>query len=176
MNITEYAIAKKLFGGGGAKKDGTAIPIGEYVERIYFNTELPVEEMRASLSLLTYVQTPLSEFPLYAIYGNTADGQTGICIVVLKISDSDYVLQCITNMVTMAGAILYGTPYVDSGDKGYYNGWHKPAGHFQYNSGISVDLVANSLGVSGASLSNFSGIPVGAENEKIKNVLSITPF
>lgn len=172
--ITELAIAKKLFGGGIGKREGTAIPAGEVVERIYFNTELPVEEMLAYLSQLTYVQTPLLEYPLCAIYANTTDGQTGIFIVASKLSDTNYVINLVTNVTEKDFVLLYGTPFVDSGDMGYYNGWHK-ARDFKHNS-ADFDLVVDSLGVYGASIADFNGIPVGAENEKIKNVLSITPF
>lgn len=160
---------------GGGKREGTAIPVGQHVDRIYFNTELPVEEMRAYLSQLTYIQTPLLEAPLCAIYVNTANGQTGFFVIATKISNNDYAILCITNVANGEFASIYGTHLVDIQDQGYYNGWQK-AYNFAYAGYVQLDLTVNSIAVNGASIADFSGLPVGAENEKIKNVLSITPF
>lgn len=173
--ITEMAINNALFGGGGGKREGTAIPVGQHVDRIYFNTELPVEEMRAYLSQLTYIQTPPSAAPSCAIYVNTANGQTGIFVIATKISNNDYAILCITNVANGEFASLYSTNVVDSQDQGYYNGWQK-AYNFAYAGDVQLDLTVNSIAVNGTSIADFSGLPVGAENEKIKNVLSITPF
>lgn len=98
MDIFELAKAKKLFGGGGGKREGTAIPVGEHVDRIYFNTELPVEEMRNYLSQLTYIQTPLLGAPLCALYAKPTSEYTGIYIIAVKISDTEYSIEYITNM------------------------------------------------------------------------------
>ena len=178
MDIFELAKAKKMFGGGGGKREGTAIPVGEVVDRIYFNTELPVEEMRNYLSQLTYVQTPLLESPLCAIYAKPTGDNTGIFIFATIARDNEYSIECVTNIVTQEFATLYFTVSADDSGKNSpsYNGWQKAYRFKQSNAEEQFDIGVDSLGVFGASITDFNGIPVGAENEKIKNVLSITPF
>jgi len=168
--ITEMAINNALFGGGGGKREGTAIPVGQHVDRIYFNTELPVEETNALLSQLTYVQTPLSEMPLCGIYVNTENGIYGQFIVAIKGNDESYSIECIVNLQLGVGATLYDSKFTV--DRSSYNGW----GYTDSIGSASLTCVLHSLRADGASIADFNGIPVGAENEKIKNVLSITPF
>ncbi len=183
MDIFELAKAKKLFGGGGSgsgKREGTAIPYGQPVEKIYFNTNLTVEETNAILSQLTYVTTPLLSLPLCAIYANTADGNTGSFIVALRESDGgtyyNYRLQEITNISNEEYFQFYGG-YASYIDYKRSNGWvsfskeSKPDAIWDYT-GVNSMFVYHK----GQTLTDFNGIPVGAENEKIKNVLSITPF
>ena len=81
MNITEYAINKKLFGGG--KRGGTAIPAGVAVDRIYFNTNNTREETSALLSQLTYIEG-LMELPIALIYGHCDGNFEGDFIYAIK--------------------------------------------------------------------------------------------
>ena len=67
----EYFLSKIT---GGGTVEGTAIPVGEKVEKIYFNTALPIEETNKYLSQLTYVQTPLGKFPINMIALWTQNG------------------------------------------------------------------------------------------------------
>ena len=178
MNITEYAIAKKLFGGG--KRTGTAIKAGEIAERIYFNIHNSVEETNAILSQLTYIQTPLSEVPLYPVYANTNDGDYGSFIFICKLPafgeppyDNEYQIVEILSVSQGYSASYYG---VSVTEHGVYNGW----GCFVKHDGLIPDEYVLPMGIQlytkGYSLTDFSGLPIGAENEKIKNVLSTTPF
>lgn len=166
-NITEYAINKKLFGGG--KRGGTAIPVGQTVDRIYFNTENTAEETNALLSQLTYVQTPLLPYPLYAVYANTVDGDAGSFVIVVDCGGGVYNISIIEFISTSASTVPYNSAFGTNDI--HRNGWWKTqVGNTFYFADCAK------LRADGMTLTNFNGIPVGAENEKIKNVLSITPF
>lgn len=172
MDIFDIAKAKKLFGGGGGKREGTAIPRGEDVTRIYFNTHNTAEETTAILSKLTYLQTPLFEYPVNVIYA-TNYAETVCCIILaVKIGEDRYVLTEVNDIVSKNSFDFFNTAiYSENG------GWGEAKVKGIY--GNLLDLVfAYSMRVlpSGVPLTEFNGIPIGAENEKIKNVLSITPF
>lgn len=175
MNITEYAIAKKLFGGGGGKKEGTAIPAdGTPVDTIYFNTNLTIAETDALLSQLTYVQTPLLSYPLYAIYANTTDGNVGSFVIAVKLSNGKYEMCEIRNISASASWTFYDSA---AGDKYDFNtGFLAKKGFGDSDWLDGVPITKMHVYPLGQALTDFNGIPVGAENEKIKNMLSITPF
>lgn len=144
--------------------EGTAIPVGEPVERIYFNTNLTVEETNAYLSQLTYVQTDLFESPIACPHIMSYDSETVIAIIIEK--DAAWANYAIT---------IYRVNFSDS-SKNYYlkiydDGWY-------IERALSVDCSINGywVGLSYPSLTDFNGLPIGLENEKIKNVMSITPF
>lgn len=183
MNILEYALAKKMFGGKGSGEsgggtddsivapiEGTAIPVGEPVERIYFNTNLSVEEVDSYLSQLTYVDMGL-DYPVYfALFSTTSfiDG-----IVVIK-ADGGYGI-----------AYAHGMSLTDFGLCNVYDsykGWLITEDVYYGGRNEEIGFVPSAIpfyGLDGSGLTSipdFNGIPVGAENEKIKNVLSITPF
>ena len=166
MNITEYAINKKLSGGG--KRTGTAIKADQYLYKLYFNTHNSVEETNAILSKLTFVQTPFLEYPIYIAYANTVDSNYGSFIVVTDVGDGTYTIGVVTNIAEMKFVNLYTG--VDYGAD-IYNGWVCP-----------VDQETSWVVAGAYILSQYNcvtdiyGIPVGLENEKIKNVLSTTPF
>ena len=173
MDIFELAKAKKLFGGGGGKREGTAIPVGQAVERIYFNLNNTIEETNALLSQLTYVQTPFMENPLCALYANTADGDSGSYIIAVKEGDDNYSLIEIFSLSDMDHWEFFNKRYSSDG----FNGWLGILKSEQVFGSHSVAGIGGmNVSFSGITLTDFSGIPVGAENEKIKNVLSITPF
>lgn len=180
MDIFEIAKAKKLFGGGGGKREGTAIPRGEVVERIYFNVNNTAEETLAILKQLTYVQTPLLPFPINVIYANTADGVTGSVILAVKLDDTEYCISELWDITSEDDYILF-RPHIGTIQAAGFNGWN-----FEYKDGDSgvgytskyrrVGIYAMDLYTEGQPLTDFNGIPIGTENEKLKNVLSITPF
>ena len=157
---------------GGGKREGTAIPVGEVVDRIYFNTNNTREETMAILSQLTFIETPLYPSPIYLIYVNTADGNLGSFMLVAKTGGGDDVNFEIIEARDITSEIL--TSYFWSGMDGTINGWNLCPSEVTYN--IPVLFSGVKLVDFGAALSDFGGIPVGTENEKIKNVLSITPF
>ena len=177
MNITELALYKKMFGGGGGKREGTAIPYGQPVERIYFNTENTKEETDALLSQLTYVEGILN-CPVHFIYANTLDGNVGNFIFVMN-TGTGYEITLLTALTETSGAKEY-TIYASNSDVINNGWWTNGDTVFTHNSVAWMQTlwVPNSMEVihSGETLTEFMGVPIGTENEKIKNVLSITPF
>ena len=184
MNITEYAINKKLFGGGGGKREGTAIPQGERVYRIYFNTGLPREETNEILSKLTYVQTPYFDYPANIIYALVDEALNGHIIMAAKTPLSDgeighYIMYLNSpfNENVRYGIVNLFSPRSDIVEADVNNGWDYSLCGGDFNWGV---MQTGSIGLLGYSecypVTDFNGLPIGAENEKIKNVLSITPF
>lgn len=155
------------------RTEGTAIPTGVEIDRIYFNTVNSTEETDKLLSQLTYIEG-VFENPTAFIYADTTDGNTGNFIGVWKYDDTHYGIGLINNLSSMNGVIIYATPgSTGVSDLYFYNGWTKST-EFVFADGY--DLAVGSISLPGSSLSEFMGFPVGAENELIKNVLSITPF
>ena len=168
--ITQMAMNAAQSGGGG-KREGTAIPYGESVDKIYWNTSLTREETDAILAQLTYIETPFFVDPINAIYANTADGDTGYFILALKEmkgGELRYRVIFITRVSTKNIIAQYDTAQSEA----YPNGWGYPIENGQNYIASGIHL----YNPSEQALTDFNGIPVGAENEKIKNVLSITPF
>jgi hypothetical protein len=164
-------------GGGTAPVEGTAIPVGVPVEKIYFNTALSVEETNAYLSQLTYVQTELFDYPIYVVWacGDEQGTLTGL-IVLADITTNHFIIREITIADLTYYSRLYDTQIDDDGS-------HRP----EVNNGYSYLILGDKLwalpcncilgGVGDKTpLTDLDGLPIGAENEKIKNVLSITPF
>ena len=173
MGITKLAFAKKLFGGGGGKREGTAIPAGEEVNLIFFNLSNTIEETNAILSQLTFVQTPLLQHPIYAVYARTDDGNEGIFVIVVKMDENHYAISQISNIANATSCEVFNG--ANSSDW-RYQGWLYSVANTRY---ALCDLVVSGGAVMPDDympITNLSGIPIGAENEKIKNVLSITPF
>lgn len=170
----EEIFLSKITGGGSAKVEGTAIPVGVQVDKIYFNTNLTKEETNAYLSQLTYVQTDLHQYPIYPIYGRTVDGVTGVFIIAVKISEEFYNLTVIYNITNA----VYEDIYNPSVNGTVNNGWKNYTYSYTWdvNNYLGVGNVEFTYNTDGIVLTDFNGLPIGAENEKIKNVLSITPF
>jgi hypothetical protein len=148
-------------GGNTAPIEGTAIPVGVPVEKIYFNTNLSVEETYAYLSQLTYVQTPLLEYPINIIAANEKNGDYR-AILAFKYDDGSYDLEFITSVANSLSVVLFNENGIATA-------------FLDYEQGAKADIYSVYTYFFNP-LSDFNGIPVGAENEKIKNVLSITPF
>ena len=178
MDIFELAKAKKMFGGGGGKREGTAIPYGQPVKKIYFNTENTKEETDALLSQLTYVEGILSS-PVHFIYANTLDGDLGYYLYVKK-DDSAYEIRLLTSLTGAGGSNEFSI-YSSNAEAIHNNGWWTmDETMFYYNGAywsqtLWIPNAMSAIG-SGTTLTDFMGVPIGAENEKIKDVLSITPF
>ena len=159
--------------------EGTPIPRGEVVEKIYFNTNNTAEETLAILSQLTYIQTPLVPYPINVIYGNTADGVTGSVIYAIKYSDTEIAIQELQNINSQNFLVLFNSDSTTLRGAGF-NGWNF-ATVLGFNPGSArrneeVGIHSMNVYAGGQALTDFNGIPIGVENEKLKNVLSITPF
>lgn len=159
--------------------EGTPIPRGEVVEKIYFNTNNTAEETLAILSQLTYIQTPLVPYPINVIYGNTADGATGSVIYAIKYSDTEIAIQELQNINSQNFLVLFNSDSTTLRGAGF-NGWNFTTvlgfnpGSTRRNEEIGIHSM--NVYAEGQALTDFNGIPIGVENEKLKNVLSITPF
>lgn len=144
--------------------EGTKIPIGTWVGTIYFNTGNTVAETNEILGRLTYVQTPLLPRPIYPIFAYTSDGMSGVFIFAVDMGGGLY-------NITWASD-LTGSSYVD-----VFKGQIDNANNGFMTLGVGgITALFNGFDVNFSSLSDFSGLAVGSENEKIKNVMSITPF
>lgn len=174
MNILEYAKFKKMFGGGKgsvAPVEGTAIPVGEAVGRIYFNTNLSVEETNEYLSQLTYVQTPLYEYPISVIYAEQNGDQICALFATLITTDKNDYQIMVTSDIRIEPMLLFNSRGVD---RWRNNGFRvEPNDLTTYAYAVETNSIAWEDYIA---LTDFNGLPIGAENEKIKNVLSITPF
>ena len=169
-DIFELAKAKALIGGGG-KRTGTAIPADAVVDRIYFNTNNTREETIALLSQLTYVEG-IKEYPIALIYACVDGNYEGDLIYAIKSGELYAIVQQRT-LTSDSTNLFIGMDDVEHFD----NGWLK------LNCSYGVDGKTNyycvqfmELHKKGQPLADFMGLPIGTENEKIKNVLSITPF
>ena len=163
MNIVEYAKLRKMLGGGGTPSKPTAIPTGKVVDKIYFNANLSNEQVDAYLSQLTYVDIGVGN-PLNLLYVQTSDYNGGIFVFAGKFDDG-YGIFCWNTVSTQSGTVMYTST---SG-----------VAHDQLISGdtkVFIPYVQYDLTCEEPILNDFMGVPIGAENEKIKNVLSITPF
>lgn len=174
-DIFELAKAKALIGGGG-KRTGTAIPADAVVDRIYFNTNNTREETYALLSQLTYIEG-VTEYPVALIYACCDETYTGDFIYALKIQHPAYgyayMINYARNLVAVNGCTLFG--YISN--DAFENGWSKTREYLIQDSGTAI-LGAQFLELTktGQPLLDLQGLPIGTENEKIKNVLSVTPF
>lgn len=171
--ITREEIFLSKITGGGGSVEGTAIPVGEKVEKIYFNTNLSIEETNAYLSQLTYVEG-ITNYPCYIVFANSK----GFGIGIEKQDEETY---RIFHLSFKSNGEMWFTTY-------FRGQWFTLVTEQKYGeeyytqldptlaiipSAIFSDIDGGDLG---SSLNDFDGFPIGAENEKIKNVLSITPF
>ena len=166
MDIFELAKAKKMFGGG--KREGTAVKAGEVVERIYFNTKLTAEETNAILSQLTFV----NGFYTAYVCANMATMKGHLISVSRR--DNGYIITYQDDLAGTNVHVLFNIPYYTE----QTNGWDGEIDPIY--DGFSVCRVSRYIDLtitdSMQPLTEGMGMTVGAENEKIKNVLSITPF
>lgn len=163
--------------------EGTAIPRGERVEKIYFNTGLSQDETNEILSQLTYVQTDFFDAPINVLYALIDEELNGHVIVAIEAQLGyktgyyiNYFNSPFNENVSYGTPILF-SPRTDLDETIINNGWYYNLYGDNYNWGYINSISINLLGFPlGYPLTDFNGLPVGAENDKIKNVLSITPF
>ena len=168
MNITEYAINKKLSGGG--KRTGTAIKADADISQIFFNIANTVEETNAILSTLTFTPTPFLPYPIYIAYARTTDEAYGDFITVIDGGDGIYQIVNVKSIPDAWAETLY------TGEEGAAEAYHGWMGCVT-NWGSTMIHGGVHIADWRAPITDFGGfLPIGAENEKIKNVLSTTPF
>lgn len=167
--ITQMAINAALSGGGG-KREGTAIPVGRPVDMIYFNCHNTMDETNEILSQLTYVDIGFGA-PMYIAYATLETETSGTVLAVLEIDHDakQYTIVEVKDLSTLS-TITYFWGALGNRTEGWQILSEQP---FMEAYALIAGVPVLSWG---QSLTEFNGIPVGAENEKIKNVLSITPF
>ena len=152
----------------------TAIPHEGYVENIYLNSELSFEEIYNILSSLTY--TDLSSYgltvPTYIVFAST-DTETA-CLIQGGVDGdvSGYAISVIPDFfnVMNSGGNLSDYMFLsvmkdNTGIQGIFSpNIENPNYHGTYYA--LNDNVLNS----------FGELSIGTENEKVKNLLSVTPF
>lgn len=140
--------------------EGTAVPESGLVEKIYFNTKMDPIEVANILSTLEYYDLSSAGigFPAVVVL-TSADLSTGI--VIGDFSGTDYKSYCIISQSSEGEKIIYD--YSDSpAESAVTDDW----------AGIeNIDInVENMLGVLGPQFG------VSNQNDKVKNIISITPF
>ena len=161
----------------GATVEGTAIPQGTAPTYVYFNLNNTIEQTNAYLSQLTYVQTDLFEYPVYGICGYLLnDIPILMFAIALKEEGSELHKICVArgniiNDIYSAGKILDTTVMSEY----YENNGFKIFDADPY-SFLSRAMGFCTTATETTPLTDFMGLPLGLENEKIKNVLSTTPF
>lgn len=179
-DIFELAKAKALIGGGG-KRTGTAVPRGVAVDRIYFNTSLTPEEVNSYLSQLTYYDSGgvIEGGQVAVIYASFDENYKGHIIFVATAEHPNYGnIYFIYYRNTISGTYNEFAIFTDeryASEELSVNGWYGQRMELAYST-IMFGCNLIELVPKGQPMDSLGGVPVGAENEKIKNVLSITPF
>ena len=166
---TENTLIKDLFSSEPFKKaneqvlyrfsgeaNGTIVPNTGYVEKVYFNTSLNVDEVVSILSKLIYTQTPFLSYPIYPILFSS-DGTPVVFAVKFSVNHTVWyeinIAYDLANQVFDRIFLSY-----DTGD-GKKAGWHK-----------------NKCEINKQVISEYSGLPIGFSNQIISQLVSITPF
>ena len=137
---------------------GTAVPNTGLCPDIYLNTNLSVDEVKALLDTITF--TDVGDGFLYFVsLANYQDGNTTepVQINIAKIN-TDYMIAVIDS----TGANVVFSSSIDiRGFEGWLSTFNGIAEFGQFNATFTND---------------FSGDPVGTENDKLSSLFSITPF
>lgn len=170
----EYFLSKIIGGGGTAPVEGTAIPVGVPVEKIYINLNNTLEQTKEYLSRLTYIQTPFFDVPICPIFVYMGDSINGVFLFAIQYNNdsNDYGIGAVSSLQQEGYLGLYCGLKEEQYNRheGIIGSNFSTAGITYYLKGFYIDTLG------AISLTDLNGIPIGLENEKIKNVLSITPF
>ena len=136
-----------------AKWKGTTVPNSGFVEKVYLNTKLSIEETVEELKKLTYI--PPEEGEGYLTYLLVAsDFSKGIMVVKEDFENSYYIIDAIS-------MTPYFADYGMAENLGISAGWNP-----EFNGEIEINAEI---------IDNF-GISIGTENDKISSLFSITQF
>lgn len=140
-----------------AKWQGTAVPNSGYVDKVYFNDKLSVEEIVNILSKLTYIQTPLVEEPICPVlFANDT-------------SPAMFVNTWVEDGITLYG--FYIVPNINdqsTAQKVWDVYINTEISKFVFN--ITEYIVGKEV------INNLNGLPVGTQNNLLTELFSITPF
>ena len=152
--VGEEDVVYKLVSGG------TQVPNSGYVDMVYYNYNLTIEETNNILSQLTYIQTPLHQKPISGLL--LTENEMGI--IAVDWGDG-YEFLYLPNLTGTAWVTLFNSSATTNTS---LDGW---------NSFEETEEAYRLLGTFEANvLSNYNGIPIGTENDKITSLFSTTPF
>lgn len=130
-----------------SKWQGTAVPNTGYVEKVYFNTNLSVEEVNSLLGQISYNEE----------YGNMEAilVSSNNEIAIMKVSDNEYIIAEMLN-----GIYIFNTSVAYEGETGFI-GWDS-----NFNGILEIN----------AEVSSQANAPVGTQNNLLSSLFSTTPF
>ena len=142
-----------------AKWQGTVVPNSGYVEKVYFNNKLSADEVYNILSQLTYIETPFLTYPVYPIlFANDGNPVMFVAKYIGSVSNLTYydifLSTDITNPET-AVTILN----MDSS-----------------NDILIVEFNNTEYTINKEVINDYSGLPIGIQNDLISSLVSSTPF
>lgn len=131
------------------KWKGTTVPNSGYIEKVYFNTSLSIEEVVNELEKLTYVLTPFLSHPVSPLLFSENGSPVIFAVKGEYRGGIFYEINYSTDIINR----VYEKVFSDS------VGWKK-----------DLCIINSSV------IDIFSEIPVGTENDKISSLFSITQF
>lgn len=141
-------------GGGSAsvlipgQEGGTVVPNTGFVEKVYFNTDLSDEEVREILNTLTY-----NDGIDYILVAGTIEAPTALLGII-----SEGGVYLIADMLTYQ---MYWVDELIALDMGTTAGWQTFNNPIEINAEVIADI---------------DGTVIGAQNDKLSNLFSPTPF
>lgn len=133
----------------------TVVPNDAYVEKVYFNSNLTVDEVVNILSTLTYYQTPFLRFPIYPILFS-ATGSPVVFAVRADMGEKGIVYEI--NIAYDLANSVYDRIFLS------------------YEAEVSAGFYKSECNINENVINDYSGIPIGIENSKLKSLVSTTPF
>lgn len=158
-NITEFASVSVNVPTTGGSAGATAVPNTGYVEKVYFNTSLSVDEVVNLLSKLTYTNSEFAPMPAYGLINKhywVNNEWVDLVLAVFKFDDLNYGIMDFDNgIVYFSTTIMPDSPFTFVGWKTDFNG----------------EIV-----IEGDVENQLQDIPFGLENDKLTDLFSATPF
>ena len=142
--------------GANIVRGGTAVPNSGYVDTVYFNTEINENDIQNLIDTLPLYQTPFFDYPVYPLLFSS-DFEFGI---MLSVVDDD--LYGKIYMIAYANAITNKTTIL------YYK--------TDNSEQLYTPLTTEELEIHKEVIAEYSGLPIGTENDKLANLISSTPF
>lgn len=144
---------------------GTVVPNSGMVETIHFNTNLSTNEVVKELEKLTYVETPLAPFPVSVLFATEDFSKVIIATKYTYTSGDlsgqvDYDIYEFTNFGqdSETTTTLFSTMLTQPEDAGW-----------KVENGYYIEANKNVI-------NDYSGLPIGTENDKISSLFSLTPI
>ena len=140
--ITDYV--------GVTSLGGAIVPNNGYIENVYFNTKLSIDEVVNLLSNLTYVGEDLLGFP---VYGLLIDGNTNM-IIASQLDGAYAIFNMDNSEFYFISGSMPDAPFE-------WVGWNP-----DFNGEIEIN---NTI------MNSIQGLSVGEENDKLTKLFSLTP-